>query len=77
MQLYITSDLYLAAYLKAHGLSVVDYARDTQDPRRVNFFFEETPSHKELHKTFYNGGLVEIRSFINAIKDIKALTRNL
>ena len=77
MDSFITSDLYLAGYLKAYGLAVIDYSRDTQDPRRVNFFFEETPRRKELHKAFYNGGLVEIRNFINAIKDLKSLTRNL
>lgn len=76
MQLYSTSDLYLAGFLRAHGLSIIDYSRDLQDSRRVNFFFEESSRRKEPHKSFYNGGLVEIRSFINAIKDLKGLTRN-
>jgi hypothetical protein len=77
MDSYFTSDLYLAGYLKAHGLVVIDYARDRQDPRRVNFSFEESPQRKELHRAFYNGGMVEIRGFINAIKDLKSLTRNI
>lgn len=74
---YSCSDIYLAAYLKAHGIELVDYSRDIQDPRRVNFFFKESPERKEIHVSFYNGGMVEIRSFINAIKDLKSLTRNI
>lgn len=74
---YVCSDLYLAAYLKAHGIELLDYSRDVHDSRRVNFFFKESPERKELHRTFYNGGIVEIRSFINAIKDLKSLTRNM
>lgn len=74
---YTCSDLYLAAYLKAHGIELLDYSRDVHDPRRVNFSFQDSLRRKELHREFYNGGIIEIRSFINAIKDLKSLTRNM
>jgi len=71
---YASTDFYLSAYLKAKGLRLLDVERDG---RRATFIFEDREDRKDLIKSFYNDGTVEINAFKNAIQDLKAATYNL
>jgi len=71
---YASTDFYLSAYLKAKGLRLLDVERDG---RRATFIFEDRRDRKELIRSFYNNGVVEINAFKNAIQDLKAATYNL
>jgi len=71
---YASTDFYLSAYLKARGLKLLDVERDG---RRAIFVFEDREDRKELIKSFYNDGTVEVNAFKNAIQDLKAATYNL
>lgn len=71
---YASTDFYLSAYLKAKGLKLLNVERDG---RRAIFIFEDRRDRKELIRSFYNNGVVEINAFKNAIQDLKAATYNL
>lgn len=71
---YASTDFYLSAYLKAKGLKLLDVERNG---RRATFIFEDRNDRKELIKSFYNDGMVQINAFKNAIQDLKAATFNL
>lgn len=71
---YALTDFYLSAYLKAKGLKLLDVERNG---RRATFIFEDRNDRKELIKSFYNNGMVQINAFKNAIQDLKAATFNL
>ena len=65
-----TKDLYLSAYLKAKGLSLVDTRRDGS---RVFFVFENKEKAGDLLREFFNGGKVSVSLFVKAISDLKTL----
>lgn len=71
---YATSDFYLACFLKAKGLRLVDLEREG---RRSTFVFEDTDDRKDLIREFYNNGVIRVNSFKNAIQDLKAIIYNL
>ena len=71
---YATSDFYLACFLKAKGLRIVDLEREG---RRSTFVFEDSDGRKELIREFYNNGVIRFNSFKNAIQDLKAIIYNL
>lgn len=71
---YATTDFYLACFLKAKDLRLVDLEREG---RRTTFIFEDRKDRKQLIKDFYNDGKVEVNSFKNAIQDLKAIIYNL
>ena len=70
---YRTSDLYLAAFLKASGLRFLDKARIGS---KVEFIFEDRGDIDELIQEFFNDGKVNITAFKNAIQDLKTIVFN-
>lgn len=74
MKEFASSDLYLCSYLKAKGLKLHDYQRQG---RKVVFIFQDTPDRPNFEKEFFNGGMVEIRSFLHALKDLRAIIYDL
>jgi hypothetical protein len=70
MDRFETKDLYLSAYLKAKGLSLLDTRRDGS---RVFFVFGDKEEAANLLKEFFNGGKVSVSLFVKAISDLKTL----
>ena len=70
---YETSDLYLASYLKARGLLLV---RTERQGSRVVFTFEDRADRQDLVLSFYNDGMVHVNAFTHAIQDLKAVVYN-
>ena len=70
---YATSDLYLSAYLKAKGLKLIDTRRAGN---KFVFVFDDRDDRKELIMGFFNGGLVSITAFKNALQDLKTMVFN-
>ena len=71
---YPVSDFYLAAYLKAKNMKLMDIAREG---RRVTFIFEDREDRSTLVKDFYNDGMVQVNPFIHAIQDLKSIIYNM
>lgn len=71
---YPVSDFYLAAYLKAKNMKLIDIAREG---RRVTFIFEDREDRSGLTKDFYNDGTVNVNPFIHAIQDLKSIIYNM
>ncbi len=67
---YETTDLYLAAYLKAKGLRFLNKKRSGN---RYVFIFDDREDIKKLVQDYFNDGLVEITVFKNAIQDLKTI----
>jgi hypothetical protein len=70
---YGTSDIWLAAYLKAKGLRLVGTEREG---RRCCFLFEDRPDREHLVLDFVNQGVVEIAPYRHALDDLKAIVYN-
>ena len=68
---YRTSDLYLAAYLYAHTLAIVNI--DKTNPKRCVFVFRDTPQRENLEKNFLFGieAPVDAILYAQAIRDLK------
>jgi hypothetical protein len=69
---FTTKDFYITAFLIAKGfqLSHIDRA----NPRQVYFAFSQTEGKDKLIEDFlYGRALVEPKSFISAIKEVKQL----
>ena len=65
---YQTSDLYLAAFLRARGMFIADVEREG---RRSIFCFRDTPDRGELVREFFNDGFVN--AYKNALVDLKSM----
>lgn len=74
IKVYSVSDFYLAAYLKAKTLKLIDIEREG---RRVSFIFEDRDDRVSLTKEFYNDGLIQVNPFIHAIQDLKSIIYNI
>ena len=70
---YGTSDIWLAAYLKAHGFKLVGTEREG---RRCVFLFEDRVDREKLVADFFNAGLVELTSLRHALDDLKSVVYN-
>lgn len=72
---YRTSDLYLAAFLKVSGVIMEGVVKDSVNPRRKHFVFENTNMVSDLCKAFFNDRPVKIRpkQYAHAVKDLKSL----
>jgi hypothetical protein len=70
---YRTSDLHLAAFLKAKGMRILD---TTKNGRRSTFVFYDKGNSKELIQEFFNDGMVSITAFKNALQDLKTMVFN-
>lgn len=72
-KVYSTSDFYLACFLKARGLPILNVEREG---RRSTFIFEDNGEVKRLVLEFYNDGKVEVNAFKNAIQDLRSIIYN-
>lgn len=70
---YQVSDFYLAAFLKAKQMKLIDISREG---RRVTFVFEDREDRQQITKDFYNDGNVQVNPFIHAIQDLKSIIYN-
>jgi hypothetical protein len=71
-QNFITKDFYITAFLLAKGFSLSHI--DRTNPRQVYFAFDYTESRDQLVEDFlFSRALVEPKSFISAIKELKQL----
>lgn len=66
------SDLYIAAFLIANGLELIDV--DRSDRKRAVFVFADTEERESLLAAFWSKeASVEPRAFIAAIKEAKEI----
>ncbi len=72
-EVFETSDLNLASFLRCRGFNVRSLRRDNA---RVHFVFEDSPELKEAIVDFVNDGAVGVRSFCNTLRDLKGLVRD-
>lgn len=64
------SDLYVAAFLLANGLELIDV--DKTDRKRAVFIFADTEDRESLLAAFWSKqATVEPRAFVAAIKEVK------
>lgn len=70
--LYRTSDLYYAAYLRVAGVSLIETEREGN---RVFFVFEKVEGIRDLKKEYFNRtAKVPALSYADEIRNMKALT---
>lgn len=70
--LFETSDLHLAAFLLSRGFNLKDMRHLNG---RTSFLFTESEEVRGAVLNYANDGEVKVRSFCNALRDLKALTR--
>ncbi|HSB70547.1 MAG TPA: DUF5659 domain-containing protein [Candidatus Methylomirabilis sp.] len=71
-QLFETSDLNLASFLRCRGFRIVDILRQAG---RAIFVFDDT---QEVHRAileYANDGAIGVRSFCNTLRDLKGIAR--
>jgi len=66
--MYRTPDLYLASYLKATGIDIVEIDRKR---RKVFFVFKESEELTQRCLDFLNDGMVSVNRYKNALQDLK------
>ena len=69
---YETSDLNLASFLRCRDFPILDIQR--QNGRAI-FVFCDSPALRHAIVDFANDSSVNVRSFCNTLRDLKALTR--
>lgn len=73
--LFVTKDFYFACFLKARGIKL---ERAFKEGNIVFFYFKGKEEIKELLQRYFNGSEnVVALTFINSIKDLKALSYSL
>lgn len=71
---YVTSDLYLGAYLKLKGYKMLV----EKERNKASFFFDKTNELQEDVNHYLNGeGTCDPLSYTNSIKNLKNLIYNL
>ena len=71
-QKFINSDFYLSAFCLAKGIRLIDI--DRANPRRLLFIFDDKKNRQNLIEDFlYGRTKIEPKSFVSAIKELKAL----
>jgi len=70
MKTYMTSDLYLSAFLKAKGLKLIT---NETNGKKVTFVFEDRKDREQLVRSFFNNGSVNITDFKGALQDLKTI----
>ena len=68
-----TSDLGIATYLLSHKEELIDTQREGND-KRVTFIFSPSQTIEERSNEFINGGMVEAKTFLHTLRDLRALT---
>ena len=73
---YRTTNFYVAVFLFAKGLELVNIDKIT-DPKRAQFVFKDTPDREDLVENFNFAKedapevIVDARKFVAAIKNLK------
>ncbi len=73
MEIYKTSDIYLAAYLKTKGNKVVKLEKPQN---KCYFCFEQNELMENNKLLFFNNGYIKVTDYKNAISDMKTLLHN-
>ncbi len=74
-EVFKTRDFYLACFLRAKGLELIEAKEDLD--RYIYFSFSKTEETDDLIIRFYsNKESVNVNQFINSIRDIRALIHN-
>lgn len=71
-ELYETSDLNLASFLRCQNFTIIDIKRQGA---KTTFAFSDSPRLRLAILDFANDGAVGVRSFCNTVRDLKAITR--
>jgi len=69
------SDLYLAAFLQASGVKLVDVEKDPNSRHRKFFVFENSPIVEDLRRTYFADTAVSFRpkTYAHAVRDLKSM----
>lgn len=74
MQLFETTDFYLACFLRCMGYDLAEVRRDGV---RSVFVFHDKPGRRKDVMSFYNNQtVVRPLTFVGTIKDMKSLIHN-
>ena len=71
--IFSTSDIGTATFLLSHKESFIEGRREGND-KRLTFIFALSETVEERASEFMNGGLVEAKTFLHTLRDLKALT---
>ena len=71
-QLFETSDLNLASFLRCRNFSIEDIKR--QNGKTTFLFIDSIELHRAVLE-FANDGPVPVRAFCNTVRDLKGITR--
>ena len=75
-EVFKTRDFYLACFLRAKGLELIEAEEDVYE-KYIYFSFPKTEETDDLITRFYsNKESVNVNQFINSIRDIRALIHN-
>jgi hypothetical protein len=73
--LYRTTDFYLACFLKVKGVKLIKAVGEPNKIKSVIFMFEPVENLEQLINGFFNDSeTVTANRFVNAIRDLKALS---
>lgn len=73
METYMTSDLYLSAFLKVKGFRLISHKREGN---KVTFIFQDKKDRERMVTQFFNDGPVGASSFKGALQDLKTIVFN-
>ena len=71
---YKVSDLYLASFLRARG---VTFFRAEKEGKKILFLFEHRSDLDRLVQDFYNNSPIPVVDYRNSLRDFKALIMQL
>lgn len=76
-EVFETKDFYLACFLKARGIKLINASVAPNKISEVVFTFEKLRNLEEVINNFYNENeLIPAIRFVNAIRDLKALSHS-
>ena len=73
MNIYRTSDLWLASYLSLNGLRLIDKEKEGN---KYYFLFQDNETRKKLVEDYFNNASVNILDLKASINNFKALIYN-
>ena len=73
---YSTTDLWIAAFLKAKGLKLQAVHRES-GTKRVIFVFQDGPERLQLTKDFFDNATIGIVDIRNAMAETKSAVFNM
>lgn len=71
-QRFETTDLNLASYLRCRSFTIKEISRQNG---KALFCFDGSPEIRSAILEYANDGVVQVRSFCNTLRDLKALVR--